>query len=86
MAAACCSESITYSGAQGDSILSFAKTLFCWDFQQLAALKRRQPRSRLTVFDKTFWILAHRFWAGWKQAVRKRWSAGTELDSVATGV
>src|SRR5215470_14802940 len=37
--------------------------------QQLAALKRRQPRSRLTVFDKTFWILAHRFWAGWKQAL-----------------
>jgi transposase InsO family protein len=37
--------------------------------QQLAALKRRQPRSRLTVFDKSFWILAHRFWAGWKQAL-----------------
>jgi len=37
--------------------------------QQLAALKRRQPRPTLTVFDKTFWILAHRFWAGWKQAL-----------------
>ena len=37
--------------------------------QQLTALKRRQPRPTLTVFDKTFWILAHRFWAGWKQAL-----------------
>jgi hypothetical protein len=29
--------------------------------QQLAALKLRHPRPRLTVFDKAFWILAHRF-------------------------
>ena len=37
--------------------------------QQLAALKRRHPRPRLTVFDKAFWILAHRFWTGWRQAL-----------------
>jgi putative transposase len=37
--------------------------------QQLAALKRRHPRPRLTVFDKVFWVLAHRFWSGWKQVL-----------------
>ena len=38
--------------------------------QQLAALKRRHPRPRLTIFDKAFWILAHVFWsAGWKQVL-----------------
>src|SRR5215469_15887383 len=38
--------------------------------QQLAALTRRHPRPRLTIFDKAFWILAHVFWsAGWKQVL-----------------
>src|SRR6266550_3348666 len=37
--------------------------------QQLAALKRRRPRPRLAVFDKLFWVLARRFWSGWKQAL-----------------
>ena len=38
--------------------------------QQLAALKRRHPRPRLTIFDKAFWILAHVFWsAGWKRVL-----------------
>ena len=37
--------------------------------QQLAALKRRRPRPRLAVFDKVFWVLARRFWSGWKQAL-----------------
>src|SRR5215469_9945464 len=37
--------------------------------QQLAALKRRHPKPRLTIFDKALWILAHRFWAGWKQVL-----------------
>ena len=38
--------------------------------QQLAALKRRHPRPRLTILDKAFWILAHLFWsAGWKQVL-----------------
>src|ERR1700739_2095376 len=37
--------------------------------QQLAALNRRHPRPRLAVFDKLFWVLARRFWSGWKQAL-----------------
>src|SRR6267154_6379869 len=37
--------------------------------QQLAALKRRRPRSRLTVFDKLFWVFARKYWSGWKQAL-----------------
>src|ERR1700674_2153567 len=37
--------------------------------QQLVALKRRRPRPRLVVFDKIFWVLARRFWSGWKQAI-----------------
>jgi len=37
--------------------------------QQLAALKRRHPRPRLGAFDKLFWVLAWRFWSGWKQAL-----------------
>src|SRR5260370_42703885 len=38
--------------------------------QQLAALKRRHPRPRLAVFDKLFWVLARRFWCGWKDGHR----------------
>ena len=37
--------------------------------QQLAALKRKRPRPRLTVFDKLFWVVARRFWSGWKEAL-----------------
>ena len=37
--------------------------------QQLAALKRRRPRPRLTVFDKLFWVFARKYWSGWKQAL-----------------
>src|ERR1700680_1571977 len=37
--------------------------------QQLAALKRRHPRPRLSAFDKFFWVLARRFWSGWKQTL-----------------
>jgi putative transposase len=37
--------------------------------QQLAALKRRHPRPRLGALDKLFWVLARRFWSGWKQAL-----------------
>jgi putative transposase len=32
-------------------------------------LKRKHPRPRLSLLDKLFWVLAHRFWAGWKQAL-----------------
>src|ERR1700694_141001 len=37
--------------------------------QQLAVLKRRYPRPRLSAFDRFFWILARRFWSGWKQTL-----------------
>src|ERR1700682_975156 len=37
--------------------------------QQLAALKRRHPRPRLSAFDKVFWVLSRRFWSGWKQTL-----------------
>ena len=37
--------------------------------QQLAALKRRHPRPKLAAFDKLFWVLARRFWSGWKQVL-----------------
>jgi len=37
--------------------------------QQLAVLNRKHPRPRLRAFDKLFWVLARRFWSGWKQAL-----------------
>src|SRR5215470_4160822 len=37
--------------------------------QQLAVLKRRHPRPRLAAVDRLFWVLARRFWSGWKQAL-----------------
>jgi putative transposase len=37
--------------------------------QQLAVLKRRHPRPRIGLFDKLFWVLTRRFWAGWKEAL-----------------
>jgi putative transposase len=37
--------------------------------QQLVVLKRKHPRPRLTVFDKSFWVLVRKFWSGWKQTL-----------------
>ena len=37
--------------------------------QQLAVLKRKQPRPRLGAIDKLFWVVARRFWAQWKEAL-----------------
>src|SRR6266436_5963516 len=37
--------------------------------QQLAVLKRRHPRPRLSAFDRSFWVLARRIWSGWKQTL-----------------
>jgi hypothetical protein len=37
--------------------------------QQLAALKRSHPRPRRAALDKVFWVLARKFWSGWKQAL-----------------
>lgn len=37
--------------------------------QQLAVLKRRHPRPRLSGFDKLFWVVVRRWWSGWKNAL-----------------
>lgn len=37
--------------------------------QQLAVLKRRQPRARLGLADKLFWVVVRRLWSGWKSAL-----------------
>jgi len=37
--------------------------------QQLAILKRKNPRPRLTEFDKLFWVLAREYWSRWKQVL-----------------
>lgn len=37
--------------------------------QQLAVLKRRHPRPRLSVLDRLFWVVARGFWSGWKRAL-----------------
>jgi len=37
--------------------------------QQLAALKRKHPRPRLSGLDRVFWVLASKLWSGWKQSL-----------------
>jgi putative transposase len=37
--------------------------------QQLAVLKRRQPRPRLDLLDRFFWVAVRRFWSGWQQSL-----------------
>jgi putative transposase len=37
--------------------------------QKLAALKRRRPRPRLTLFDMLFWVLEKTFWSEWRQTL-----------------
>lgn len=37
--------------------------------QQLTTLRRKRPRPRLSASEKLFWVLARRFWSGWKQAL-----------------
>jgi putative transposase len=37
--------------------------------QQLVVLKRKHPRPRLVLADRLFWVLARRFWSGWKQSL-----------------
>src|SRR5712691_867703 len=39
--------------------------------QQLAALKRKNPRPRVGLLDKFFWVIARRFWAEWKSALNR---------------
>lgn len=37
--------------------------------QQLAALQKNRPRTRLRILDSFLGVLARRFWSGWKQAL-----------------
>jgi len=37
--------------------------------QPLVVRKRRQPRPRLGVLDKLFWVAARRFWSRWKPSL-----------------
>jgi hypothetical protein len=37
--------------------------------QQLAVLKRKQPRPPLNYLDRLFWITLSRFWPGWNNAL-----------------
>jgi putative transposase len=37
--------------------------------QQLAVLKRKDPRPRMGTVDKIFWVFARRFWSAWKKSL-----------------
>jgi hypothetical protein len=37
--------------------------------QQLPVLKRRNQRPWLSAVDRLFWVLARRFWTGWKKSL-----------------
>ena len=37
--------------------------------QQLAVLKQRYPRPRLSTSDKLFWVVLRRIWPDWKDAL-----------------
>jgi len=37
--------------------------------QQLVVFKARNPRPGLSAPDKLFWVLARRFWTGWRKAL-----------------
>jgi len=37
--------------------------------QQLAALAARQPRPRLAVHDRLFWVILRRFWSNWRRVL-----------------
>jgi len=58
--------------------------------QQLAALKRRRPRSSLGILDKLFWVLARRFWSEWKRVLvivsPETVVVGTDQGSCSIGV
>jgi putative transposase len=38
--------------------------------QQLAVLKARQPRPRLTEIDRIFWVLLSRLWTSWRHSLQ----------------
>jgi len=38
-------------------------------WQQLAVLKHRHPRPRLTDADRLFWVVLSQIWAGWRESL-----------------
>src|SRR3989440_6321998 len=38
--------------------------------QQLAVWKARQPRPRLTVMDRIFWVVLSRLWKSWRNSLQ----------------
>src|SRR6267378_583107 len=38
--------------------------------QQLAVWKARQPRPRLTILDRVFWVLLSMFWKSWRSSLQ----------------
>ena len=57
--------------------------------QQLAVLKRKHPRPKLSPVDRLFWTVLSRIWSGWGEALiivkPDTVVAGTEPDSGSTG-
>src|ERR1700691_2784080 len=37
--------------------------------RQIVVLKRRHPKPTLGRLDNLFWIIAHRLWSAWKEAL-----------------
>jgi hypothetical protein len=37
--------------------------------QQLTVLKRKHRRPKVSLLDKLFWVLVHRFWSAWKSSL-----------------
>ncbi len=37
--------------------------------QQLLTLKRKNPKPRLSHFDRLFWVIARRLWSNWKKTL-----------------
>ena len=57
--------------------------------QELAVYKRKQPRPRLSRFDRLFWVVVRRIWGDWSEALILvkpiRWSLGIAPATVCSG-
>src|SRR4029077_7289778 len=67
-----CSTSSDFGGAHFPRCFRSRQSLLLENLalrQQLAVLKRRHPRPKLSPLDKLFWALPCQFWSAWKQAL-----------------
>ena|SRR5215467_8844086 len=56
--------------------------------QQVGVLKRKNPRPRLSLWDRLFWLGLHRCWSQWASVlaiVKPETVVGIARGSVATG-